>query len=258
MTAEQRLLLGALGLALVVGAVAALPPVERPEIIVAAAISVVGTFVTVLSGWLLFRAQTRAEATAKARDLGERRRRILIALRAEVFETVKAHAAQYGPGVAGPLLRELTDRVDASDPPESGMPKAVVVKEAPVFEAVKRELADLPPDVIAPVLRFHYSDEFATEFLSEISRGTFDTVSPERRKAMLVKLFDLGRAAIVDGITAFGALDAALPDADAAEMRDRIAALDAALVRSADDDGGEDAHAEAPSMEDAASPDRPV
>lgn len=238
MSRELIVLSGAVALAGAIVVLAQLQAVDRPEIIIAALISVIGTVATVSSGWLLFRARETVTGQRSVEKEETRRRRILIALRAEVYETVKAHAAQYGPRQAGDVLEALISEVSASEPPASGMPKAVVVRELVVFESVKHEIADLPPDVIPPVLRFYITDEFATQTLADISEGKFDSLTRDRRTAMLRKLFELGREALTDGIIAFRAIDRELTENELgdAEMGTWIEDLSASMDEVSDDD----------------------
>jgi NhaP-type Na+/H+ or K+/H+ antiporter len=209
---------------------------ERPEIVFAAMLSVLGTALTAYLGLELYERKRDDERDAAARTEEERKRRVLVALRAEVFETIQANAAQYGPETGPAALKRWQDEVQAAEAPQSGMPEAVVIREAVVFEGVKREIADLPAEVIPAVLRFYTADEFASELLFAISDGKFDDVTQKRRLGMLDSLFSLGRNALKEGIAAFHVLDRSIPAAGepADEMRAAVGALEATL---ADDDG---------------------
>ncbi len=197
--------------------------ISRPEIIYSALISVLGTGGTILGGYLLWRQQDRAERELEFHRKEERRRTLLVALRAELAECIQGQFDQFGPGTVDALKAKILANIDTAAPAEHSMPAAVVKRGNDIYDNMASEIAELPPSVIGPTIRYYKFDRYVAEILIAFTEAKFEKLSKDRRKDTVTTFVNIGTQALIAGLTAYDALNPLLePDP---VIGDRIEAI---------------------------------
>jgi len=183
---------------------------DRPEIVVAAIISVCGISFASVFGYFLWLQQHDADKQVEKDRQAKRRRSLMIALRAEIGEYAAASFAQYGPENIDNLSEKLTQALEEAEPGEHSMPMSVVIKESIIFDNLKSEITDLPKETLPILIRYKQASENTAELLTAFSSGQFEPVSLKRKKNALNQLFLLGKISTIASIDAFEILHSAL------------------------------------------------
>ena len=212
--------------------------VDRPEIIVSAAFSIVGTSVAALAAFALWSIQHAADVKRADETDRQRQKRILVALRQELLLNLEAQNVQFGKAGRARLRPRLLHEVEAAGPDEHSMPMGVAATENAVYDAIKAEIMDLPEEVISPVVRYYQFDENIAGLLLSFANGKFEKVSKERRKRAIEQLFVVGEEAVENACSAFQAVHKALGSEPAHLARVPNQIQDAISDSSDDNDGG--------------------
>lgn len=245
MTREQWIGLWLVGSALAVLVLVALWPGILAVGVQSDVIRTLGLVVPLAGAFLLWRARKIDERDRAEKAQEERRRRILVALRAELMIAAEAHAGYFAAdrvaAVEATMLANLRSADTAKG--ERSMPGGSGVRSNIVFDGVREEIADLPAELIAPIVRYYGVDQGIVEMLNGFAEGKYEALPIDRREAAITAFFAIGKDALDLAARAYLAVDDEVTGRNAAlaadpEDRARIAAL----VTSDDNDGSGDRH----------------
>lgn len=185
---------------------------ESPAPVVAALIGVGGAVAGALGGFALWLAQDRAKRRDAAETATARRRKVVIALRAEIALSAETLALSFDPATAGAMRDAYCAQILAARRGEHAMPMGVTLDDYAVFDQIRPDLSELPDYAIRAVVRYYQTDRYVTKMIEGFANGGFSGLTRERQLKSIDSYFDLGFSALEAAIVARCALDAALAE----------------------------------------------
>ncbi|MBM7068158.1 hypothetical protein [Actibacterium sp. 188UL27-1] len=191
--------------------------------IIAALIGFGGTFISAITGVLLFNRQQSVreqeqERQANRRDEEDAKRehkrvgRLAAALRAEISESLTRLTQQFKTD----QILEALDRdarnfaVADGDSALRGMPAGVGPERSTIFEQHLGDIRDLPETVIWAIVSYYQNDLHLAQYLNKMTEGAFDRLAADRQRLAVVFYRDLGQDTLRSALRAKAMLDAFL------------------------------------------------
>ncbi len=183
---------------------------DNPAPVVAAMIGVGVALTGALGGFGLWLVQERAKQRDAAANTEARRRKVVIALRAEIALSAETLALSFDPKIAGAMRDAYCRQILTARRDEHAMPMGVTLDDYAVFDQLKPDLSELPDYAIRAVVRYYQTDRYVTKMIDGFANGGFSMLNRERKLKSIDSYFDLGFSALEAAIVARCALDAAL------------------------------------------------
>jgi hypothetical protein len=139
------------------------------------------------------------------------RRNLAAALRAEIRESMARLASQFTHDAILEQLPLIAAQIDeAHNAGTRAMPAGVAMEENIIFDAHRDKTFELPEDLVRALVRYYQNDRYLNRYLSGMSTGTFDGLTPDRQKRAVVHYLEVGRTTLAAAIRARVMIDAYL------------------------------------------------
>ena len=197
--------------------------VENRGRIIAALIGFGGTFISAITGVLLFNRQQTAREREHERQTERRHEedakrehirvgRLAAALRAEISESLTRLNQQFKTDqILLALERDGRNFAEADgDWRLRGLPAGVGPERSTIFEQHLCDIRELPETVIWAIVSYYQNDLHLAQYLNKMTEGAFDQLAADRQRMAVVFYRDLGQDTLRSALRAKAMLDAFL------------------------------------------------